>query len=172
MTRATAAQLIASLGLEPLTFEGGYFRQTYVAAESIAADALPQRYGGARSFGTAIYYLLTSEPDSFSAMHRLASDETYHFYLGDPVEMLLLYPEGRGERIVLGAHILGGEKPQFVVPRGVWQGLRVLPGSSFALMGTTMAPGFDLADWAEGKRDVLLREYPQHGALIHALTRH
>ena len=172
MKLPTAEQLIEHLGLEPLTIEGGLFRQTYAAAESIAGDALPQRYRGPRSFGGAIYYLLTSEADSFSALHRLETDEIYHFYLGDPVEMLLLHADGRSERIVLGSDILSGQRVQFVVPRGVWQGSRVLAGGSFALMGTTMAPGFDLADWAEGKRESLLREYPEHAELIRALTRH
>jgi predicted cupin superfamily sugar epimerase len=168
----TAAQLIQYLRLEPLTFEGGHFRQTYVAEESVAAQALPARYGTPRTFGTAIYYLLTSAPDSFSALHCLKTDEIYHFYLGDPVEMLLLYPERRGERIVLGPDILGGQRAQFVVPRGVWQGSRLIHGGSFALMGTTMAPGFDFADWAEGGRDELLRQYPEHAELIRMLTRH
>lgn len=172
MKTPTAAQLIEYLGLEPLTIEGGLFRQTYVAAESLAADALPQRYRGPRSFGGAIYYLLSSEADSFSALHRLETDEIYHFYLGDPVEMLLLHADGSGERIVLGPDVLSGQRVQFVVPRDVWQGSRVLAGGSFALMGTTMAPGFDLADWAEGKRDELLRQYPEHAELIRALTRH
>jgi len=171
MKGPTAAQLIEHLGLEPLTFEGGCFRQTYVAQESIAADALPVRYGGPRNLGSAIYYLLTSEPDSFAAMHRLETDEIYHFYLGDLVEMLLLYPGRRGERIVLGPDVLGGQHVQFVVPRGVWQGSRLVYGGSFALMGTTMAPGFDFADWTEGNRDALVREYPEHAELIRALTR-
>jgi len=103
MKTPTAAQLIERFGLQPLTFEGGHFRQTYVAEESVAAEALPKRYGAPRTLGTAIYYLLTSEPDSFSALHRLETDEIYHFYLGDPVEMLLLHPDRHGERIVLGA---------------------------------------------------------------------
>ena len=172
MKAPTAAQLIEHLRLEPLTFEGGYFRQAYVAQESIAANALPARYGGARNFGSAIYYLLTSEADSFSALHSLKTDEIYHFYLGDPVEMLLLYPDGRGERIVLGPEVLGGQHVQLVAPRGVWQGSRLISGGSFALMGTTMAPGFDFADWMEGKREALVREYPAHADFIRALTRH
>ena len=171
MKPPTAAQLIEHLRLEPLTFEGGYFRQTYVAQESIAAGALPARYGGPRKFGSAIYYLLTSEPDSFSALHRLGTDEIYHFYLGDPVEMLLLHAGGRSERIVLGSDVLGGQLVQFVVPREVWQGSRLISEGNFALMGTTMAPGFDLADWTEGKREALAREYPEHAELIRALTR-
>ncbi|MGO9211292.1 MAG: cupin domain-containing protein [Terriglobales bacterium] len=172
MKSPTAAQLIEHFGLQPLTIEGGLFRQTYVAEESVVAEALPKRYGAPRTFGTAIYYLLTSEPDSFSALHRLETDEIYHFYLGGPVEMLLLHPDRHGERIVLGPDVLGGQHVQFVVPRGVWQGLRLIYGGSFALMGTTMAPGFDLADWAEGKRDPLIREYPEHAELIRALTWH
>lgn len=119
-----------------------------------------------------MYYLLTSEQDSFSALHQLQTDEIYHFYLGDPVEMLLLHPDGRAKRMVLGPDILDGQRVQFVVPRDVWQGSRVLAGGSFALMGTTMAPGFDLADWAEGKREELIRQYPQQAVLIRALTRH
>jgi predicted cupin superfamily sugar epimerase len=172
MKTPSAAQLIEHLHLEPLTFEGGHFRQTYLAEESISAQALPARYSAPRSFGSAIYYLLTSEPDSFSALHRLQTDEIYHFYLGAPVEMLLLYPDRRGERIVLGPDILGAQRVQFVVPRGVWQGSRLIQGGSFALLGTTMAPGFDFADWSEAKRDELLREYPEHAELIRALTRH
>jgi len=168
----TSAQLIEHFRLEPLTFEGGHFRQTYAAAESIPAAALPSRYGAPRTFGGAIYYLLTSEPDSYSALHRLQTDEIYHFYLGDAVEMLLLHPDGRGERIVLGQDVLGGQNLQFVVPRGVWQGLRLISGGSCALMGTTMAPGFDFADWAEGKREELLPLYPKCAAFICALTRH
>jgi len=168
----TAAQLIEHLRLEPLTFEGGHFRQTYLAEESVAAEALPARYGGPRRFGGAIYYLLTSEPDSFSALHRLQTDEMYHFYLGDPVEMLLLHPDKPGERTVLGPDVLGGQHVQFVVPRSVWQGSRLISGGSFALLGTTMAPGFDFADWKEGRRDALSREYPEHAELIRALTRH
>lgn len=171
MKSPTAAELIEYLRLEPLRFEGGHFRQTYVAQESIPAEALPKRYGAPRFFGTAIYYLLTSDPDSFSELHRLKTDEIYHFYLGDPVEVLLLRGGGRSERIVLGANLFKGEHVQFVVPRDTWQGSRLIKGGSFALMGTTMAPGFDLADWTEGKRDELLREYPQHGQLIRSLTR-
>jgi predicted cupin superfamily sugar epimerase len=172
MKSPTAAELIKYLRLEPLTFEGGQFRQTYIAQESIPAEALPTRYGAPRVMGTAIYYLLTDDADSFSALHRLQTDEIYHFYLGDPVEMLLLYPGGRGERVILGPNVLGGEHVQFVVPSGVWQGSRLMNGGRFALMGTTMAPGFHFADWMEGKGAELLREYPEHGQLIRALTRY
>jgi predicted cupin superfamily sugar epimerase len=91
-------QIIEKLGLQPLPIEGGLFCQTYKSSETIPQSALPERYVGQRSYGTAIYYLLTDDPDSFSALHRLATDEVYHFYLGDPVEMLLLHPTGESER--------------------------------------------------------------------------
>jgi len=163
--------LIKHLGLEPLPVEGGLFRQTYCAAEKIPRSALPDRYRGDKAFGTAIYYLLTSDADSFSALHQLPTDEVYHFYLGDPVEMLLLFPEGRSERVVLGPDVLAGQQVQFVVPGGVWQGSRLIPGGRFALLGTTMAPGFDETDYVGGERQELLRRYPEQAELIRALTR-
>jgi hypothetical protein len=167
----TAEELIRRLGLEPLPVEGGWFRQTYLSAEEIPAGALPARYAAAKPFGTAIYFLLTAEPDCFSALHRLPTDEIYHFYLGDPVELLALHPGGRSERVVLGQEIERGQQVQFTVPRGAWQGSRLLPGGSFALMGTTMAPGFTPPDFALGRREELLREFPQEAELIRALTR-
>lgn len=167
----TAKKLIEQLGLEPLPVEGGLFRQTYCAQEKIPRSALPDRYRGDKAFSTAIYYLLTSEPDSFSALHKLPTDEVYHFYLGDPVEMLLLFPAGRSERVVLGPDVLAGQQVQFVVPRGVWQGSRLLPGGRFALLGTTMAPGFDETDYVGGERQELLRRYPEQAELIRALIR-
>jgi predicted cupin superfamily sugar epimerase len=167
----TAERLIELLGLVPLPVEGGFFRQTYVADESIAAGALPARYGRPKAFATAIYYLLTSDPDSFSALHRLPTDEVYHFYRGDPVEMLLLHPDGLSERVLLGHDVLGGQRVQHVVPRGVWQGSRLVDGGRFALMGTTMAPGFDPRDYEGGDRDELIRRHPGEADGIARLTR-
>ena len=167
----TAQQLIEQLKLEPLPIEGGFFRQTYCSAETLPQAALPERYRGEKPFGTAIYYLLTSDADSFSALHRLPTDEVYHFYLGDPVEMLLLFPDGAGRRVVLGPEVLNGQQVQFVAPRGVWQGSRLIPGGQFALLGTTMAPGFTPTDYEGGRRADLLARYPDHADLIRALTR-
>src|SRR5207245_2095434 len=107
----------------------------------LPAASLPARYGTDRWAGTAIYYLLT--PDTFSALHRLPTDEVYHFYLGDPVEMLQLWPDGSGRVGTLGQDVRAGQLLQVIVPRGVWQGSRLRPGGAFALLGTTMAPGFD-----------------------------
>ncbi len=165
----TAQQVIEILGLQPHPKEGGYFVESYRSSGSIPRSALPEGYSGDRSFGTAIYYLLT--PDSFSEMHRLRSDEVFHHYLGDPVEMLQLWPEGRGEIVKLGTDLEAGMRPQVVVPRGVWQGSRLAPGGSFALLGCTVAPGFDYADYEAGDRGTLLKAYPRSWELIQALTR-
>jgi uncharacterized protein len=164
----TAQQLIAALGLQPLPREGGYYRETYRAAECWPADALPARDGRDKAASTAIYYLLT--PETCSAMHRLPTDEIFHFYLGSPVTMLRLFPDGRGEQIVLGPDVLAGQRPQVVVPHGVWQGSVLASGGEFALLGTTMAPGFDFADYEAGDQRELVRRYPEFADLIRCLT--
>ena len=163
-----AAVVIRLLDLQPHPAEGGYFAETYRAGETLSAATLPGRYGGERAHGTAIYYLLTA--DSVSAMHRLASDEVFHFYLGDAVEMLHLFADGSVATALLGNDLESGERPQAVVPRGVWQGARLRPGGRFALMGTTVAPGFDFADFELGGRAALTGAYPAHADMIAALT--
>jgi predicted cupin superfamily sugar epimerase len=166
----TVDEVIELLRLEPLPVEGGYYRETYRATETLDAATLPARYNGPRAYGGAIYYLLHGE--HFSALHRLLSDEIYHFYLGQPIEMLLLYPDGRDEVVRLGADLAAGERTQVVAPRGVWQGSRLADNtSSFALMGTTMAPAYDRADFELGDRSALVAAYPQRAELIRALTR-
>ena len=129
----TADKIIALLNLKPHPEEGGYFVETYRSSETISEKALPSRYKGVRSFGTAIYYLLT--PETFSTMHRLQSDEIFHFYLGDPVEMLQLWPDGSGRILILGTDIMNGMKPQVVIPKGVWQGARLLNGWKIRPLG-------------------------------------
>lgn len=163
-----ARVIIERLGLKPLAVEGGYFRETYRGEETIPADALPNRYGGERAFLTAIYYLLT--PDTFSEIHRLASCEIFHFYMGDPVEMLLLRPDGSHSVITIGTDLEAGQVPQVVVPAGVWQGSRLKEGGAYALMGTTVAPAFDYADYESGDRASLISQYPACANLITALT--
>jgi hypothetical protein len=162
-------QIIALLNLKPHPEEGGYFVETYRSPETIPEKALPNRYKGIRIFGTAIYYLLT--PETFSAMHRLRSDEIFHFYFGDPVEMLQLLPDGSGKVTTIGIDILHGMQPQVVAPRGVWQGTRLLKDGRFALLGTTVSPGFEFEDYESGRRDELLRSYPKFRDLIVALTK-
>ena len=169
MNRLTARQICEILKFEPHPIEGGQFAQTYQSALLVAKDALPAGYSGSRPVGTAIYYLLTS--DTFSELHRLPGDEIFHFYLGDPVEILELRPDGTSARIVLGQDIAAGMRPQHVVPGGVWQGSQLIPGGEYALLGTTMAPGFDYADYETGSRERLISLYPDRAAQIAALTR-
>ncbi len=164
----TADELIRRLNLQPHPAEGGYFRETYRAADLWPAPALPARYAGDRRASTAIYYLLT--PGTCSALHRLQSDEVFHFYLGSPVRMLQLDPDGGGRTIVLGPDLLADQRVQVVVPRGVWQGSLLEPGGDFALLGCTVAPGFEYADYEHGERPALVRQYPAFADLITRLT--
>jgi predicted cupin superfamily sugar epimerase len=165
-------QLICQLGLQPLPGEGGRFAETYRSTEILPGAALPERYDGHdRAYGTAIFYLLTGEAESFSALHRLRGDEIYHFYLGDAVEMLLLFADGSSQRVCLGQDLAAGERVQFAVPAGTWQGSQLQAGGSYALLGTTMAPGFDPEDFELGMRAVLLERYPAEMERIRSLTR-
>ena len=160
----TVDKIKSLLNLTPHPEEGGYFVETYRSQQH-----LPEGGEGKIALATAIYYLLT--PDTFSEIHRLPADEVFHFYLGDPVEMLQLLPDGSGKVIALGSDILNGMHPQIIVMKGVWQGARLLPGGEFALLGTTMSPGFEFADYESGKRDALVESYPQFRDLISILTR-
>lgn len=135
----------------------------------LPATGLPSRYSAARALGTAIYYLLT--PETFSAMHRLASDEIFHFYLGDPVEMLQLWPDGSHQVVLIGPDLEAGQRPQVIVPRDVWQGARLRPGGRYALLGTTVAPGFAYADYETASSAALLTTHPTAKDLMVALTR-
>ena len=164
MEQMTAAELIKLLSLEPLPGEGGYYRETYRSSEFMSPGALHQRYISQKSMGTAIYYLLT--PDTHSALHRLPSDEIYHFYLGDPVLMLLLHRDGRSQTITLGPDLAGGQQVQAIVPEGTWQGSMLMEGGRFALMGTTMAPGFDFSDFEAGEAESLIQSFPEQRDLI------
>ena len=169
--QAYAERLVDLLGLIPLPKEGGSYVESYRSADVVRAECLPERYVEERPFGTAIFYLYNDRPDSFSALHTLPTDDIYHFYLGDPVEMLLLYPGGKSERLILGQDLFSGQRVQTVVPRGVWQGSRLLAGGVFALIGTTMAPGWVDSDYTGGRREDLIRRYPQQASLIRFLTR-
>ncbi len=167
----TAGEIKTALGLKPHPIEGGFFRETYRSAAVVSAPALPPSYAGAteRSIGTAIYYLLT--PDTFSELHKLPTEEVFHFYLGGPVRMWQLFPDGQARQVVLGPDILAGEEPQVVVPAGVWQGSYLEAGADYALLGATMAPGFDYADYVSGERALLIEQYPRIADEIRRLTR-
>lgn len=163
----TAEEIIKLLHLEPHPVEGGFFRETYRSQAKLPAEVLPD-HGCERSLSTAIYYLLT--PKTVSALHRLPGDEVFHFYLGDPVTMLQLWPDGSVKTITIGNDLAKGHVPQLVVPAGVWQGSVLQDGGKFALLGATMAPGFDYADYVSGLRDELISRYPSAKEMIERLT--
>jgi predicted cupin superfamily sugar epimerase len=162
------AQLIQYLELKPHP-EGGFYRETYRCDEEIPLNALAERYSDARSISTAIYYLLT--PDMFSTMHLVQTDEIYHFYAGAPLQVLLLLPDGTSRVVIVGPNPLDGHHPQLVIPRGWWQGSRVLAPGEYTLIGATVAPGFDFADFEIGTRAELTAKYPEAADMISALTR-
>ena len=166
----TAEEVKKLLGLAPHPREGGWYVRTYEAGETVSAAAFGDgRYLGARRTGTAIYYLL--EPDTFSEMHRLKSDEVFHFYAGDAVEMLQLMPDGSGRRVVIGNDLAAGERPQVVVERGIWQGSRLVGAGKWALLGCTVSPGFEFEDYEEGRRGMLSEGWPEFAEMIVGLTR-
>lgn len=125
----TARDVIEMLGLQPLPGEGGYFRQSWIETGT-----------GERPIGTAIMYLVT--PESFSALHRLDADEVFHFYLGDACEQIVISESGEVTEATLGQDLVAGHQVQSVVPKRSWQGTRLVDGGSWALLGTTMAPGY------------------------------
>jgi predicted cupin superfamily sugar epimerase len=158
-----ADEIKALLQLDPHPVEGGHFRRTFTSA---GMTELPR---GMRAQSTAIYYLL--ESGTFSELHVLDSDELFHFYLGDPVEMLQLYPDGRSAVFTLGPDLMDGQHVQLLVPAGVWQGTRLLGEGTVALLGCTVTPGFDFADYRNGKYADLAAKWPSQAERIRALTR-
>jgi predicted cupin superfamily sugar epimerase len=166
----TADEVKKMLGLAPHPREGGWYVRTHESGEVLSAEAFADgRYAGARHTATAIYYLL--EPDTFSEMHRLKSDEMFHFYAGDAVEMLQLHADGCGRVVRIGNRLDQGERPQVVVPRGVWQGSRLVRGGRWALLGCTVSPGFEFEDYEAGVREELCARWPAFSDLIRELTR-
>jgi uncharacterized protein len=165
----TPEKIIELLHLRLHPLEGGYFVETYRSELTLPQSVLHHSYSGDRFAATAIFYMLT--PGTFSALHRLPGDEMFHFYLGDPVETFLLRDDGSSNFATLGHDLASGMLPQHNVPGGVWQGSRLLPGGAFALLGTTMSPGFDYADYESGSRESLVARFPQHRDRILSLTR-
>lgn len=160
---STAAEWIAALGLLPHP-EGGFYRETYRATEVIAAGHLPARFGGPRAHSTAIYFLLPGE--QVSRLHRIKSDEVWHFYAGRALTLTLIHPDGRLEERRLGPGAF-----QALVPAGCWYGAAVDDPAAYALVGGTVAPGFDFDDFELADRPDLLARFPQHHDTILRLTR-
>ena len=156
----TATALIERFGMERLPVEGTFFASTYRSAEAVP---------GGGPAGTAIVGLYCDDPPSRSLFHRLAFDEVWHFYGGDPIRLVLLHPGGDGEEVVLGGDVLAGQSVQHVVPAGVWQAGELVPGGEWALFGCTMAPGFTGTAFDGGTLAALERLYPDRVADIRRL---
>lgn len=168
----TVDEIVRTLALTPHP-EGGFYKETYRAPLVLPHAAIGSTHAGDRSASTAIHFLVPR--GSFSALHRIASDEVWHFYGGAPLEIVEIDPSGMLACTRLGNDLAAGERPQHVVPRGAWFGSRLLAGTEgrgdHALVGCTVAPGFDFADFELAERDALTQHFPQHRALIAALTR-
>jgi predicted cupin superfamily sugar epimerase len=164
----TADYLIEKLKLEPHP-EGGYFREVYRADELIKVEYLPDRYKIDHTYSTSIYYLLKG--DQVSTFHRLQSDELWNFYIGSSLTLHVISDVGEYSKIKLGSNLENGEIFQAVTPSGSWFGATVNDKSSFSLVGCIVAPGFEFSDFELGKRDELLKQFPQHREIIEKLTR-
>ncbi len=149
--------------------EGGWFRETYRSAGTISGNALPAGFNGTRNFSTAIYFLL--DGDDFSAFHRIKSDELWHFYAGSSLIIHVIDKAGEYRRIRLGDNPDNGETLQAAVPADCWFGACLDSLGSYALVGCTVAPGFDFRDFEMGDAEELIRLYPRHAAIIRRLTR-
>ena len=148
--------------------EGGYFRESYRSTGTIPAAALDGSFIGPRSYSTAIYFLLPE--GSISRLHRIKSDEIWHFYLGGPLNLAQIMPDGRVVSVTLGRDIKAGQEFQHVVPAGCWFGASPSPGSGFSFVGCTVAPGFDFADFELARPAKLLAQFPQAGKIIKKLS--
>ena len=148
--------------------EGGYFKEVYRSEEMYNAEHLPERYKGNRSFGTSIYFLL--EGTQVSTFHKLKSDEIWHFYEGSAVRIYNLNTDNNVKEIILGNNLDQNEILQAVIPKNSWFGAEVTDKSDYALVGCSVAPGFDFSDFELGKRDELLKKFPSQSNLIMKLT--
>jgi len=160
--------LIQALELQPHP-EGGFFRETYRAKHEINPEALPGSYAGSRNIATSIYFLLTT--NAFSSFHMIKQDETWHFYEGSTISLHIISREGLHQEIKIGANPEKEEVFQFTVPGNSWFAAKVRQKDSYALVGCTVAPGFDFNDFTLGKRKELAKLFPLHSDLIEELTR-
>lgn len=164
---AAAKAWIEKLGLMPHP-EGGYFKESYRSAEQILQECLPKRFTGQRSFSTAIYFLLPGGQPS--RLHRLKSDEIWHFYAGTALTLHILDPRSSYSRVKLGLNPHREEFPQAAVPAGSWLGATVDDARSFALVGCTVSPGFDFGDFELASGESLIKQFPEYAAVIGQLT--
>ena len=165
MSSARSHEIIERLGLEPHP-ERGYYRQTYRASLAVESAA----HGAARAASTAIYFLVTAEePETY--LHRLKSDEVFHLYDGGPLEIVRLFPDGSWDVARLGMNLDAGERPQIVIPAGTWFGTILTAGASHCLVGCTVAPGFEFADFELAEGPELEDRYPGAVERIRRMSR-
>lgn len=147
--------------------EGGYYKETYRSVEII--QSLSNEFPSQRNYSTAIYFLI--EKNNFSALHRIKSDEVWHFYEGDALEVIELDLSGNLIKTQIGRDLLKGQMFQYTVKAGHWFGSRVLNGGEFSFVGCTVSPGFDFRDFEMAQREELCKLFPQHLAVITEMTR-
>lgn len=171
MSLPSLKELVRALELAPHP-EGGFYRETYRAPLVIPAEALGD-FAGPRAASTAIYFIVPR--GGFSALHRIRSDEAWHFHLGAPLTITTLLEDGSRRDVRLGVAFERGEAPQAIVPAGAWFGARIAhedeAHGAYSLVGCTVAPGFDFADFELASRSSLTSVLPQHAAIISELTR-
>jgi predicted cupin superfamily sugar epimerase len=168
LTKLSTKEIVTYYQLLPHP-EGGYYKETYRSSEVINKGALPSRFNGNRNFATAIYFLL--EKGNFSAFHRIHSDETWHFYAGQSLNVYVIHDNGELELIVLGPDIDKGQTFQATVPAGSWFASIPAEETVFSFVGCTVSPGFDFMDFELAMADQLIATYPQHKVIIEKLCR-
>ncbi len=158
LEKITAKDIISLLDLKPLEREGGMYRETYRCKDEV----------NGRSCGSAIYFLMSK--NAFSHLHRMETDEVYHFYMGDPLELTEITSGGEVKIHILGTDLAAGQRPQVIIPGGSWQGSRLMKGGEWALFSTTMSPAFVPEDYENANAEEMIKKYPEHAARIRALT--
>jgi uncharacterized protein len=167
-SRPSAEEIKAMLGLEPHP-TCGFVAETYRSPLKIPGSALPGSYEGDRPFGSALYFLVT--PEAQIVLHRIRSDQLYHHYLGDPLEVLLLYPDGTGEVVTVGSDLGAGQRPQLLLPGGTFHTSRLAPDAGYALLASTEWPGVEPPDVEHGDAEALMDAYPEFRDEIRAFTK-
>ena len=166
-TPPTAEEIKAMLGLKPHP-TCGFVAETYRSPLKIPASALPEAYEGDRPYGSALYFVVT--PDAQIVMHRIRSDQLYHHYLGDSLEVLMLYPDGSGNIATVGPDLAAGARPQLFIPGQTFHTSRLAPGASYALLASTEWPGVEPPDVEHGDIQALMEAYPDFREQIRAFA--
>jgi predicted cupin superfamily sugar epimerase len=168
MSSLSVQQLVQQFQLQPHP-EGGYYKETYRSPDLIPHQILSRQFKGDRAYSTAIYFLL--EKNTFSAFHRIESDEVWHFYYGQTLLIYVIHLNGKLEIVRLGRDIFQGEVFQYAVPANCWFAAEPAVNSDFSFVGCTVAPGFDFADFELANPDELIKIYPNHEVIIRRLCR-